>query len=64
MATFGYGKKTFVQALARVCCHLIRYLAKHDATLKKYLPGTVYTCVVGMIPCLTSVCDLINKSAA
>lgn len=64
MATFGYGKKTFVQGLAKGCCYLAKYAAKHDAALKKYLPGAAYTCITGMVPCLNTLCELKNKSAA
>lgn len=63
MATYGYGKRTFVQALARACKYLAKYLVKHDAQLKLYLPPAAYTCITGNIPCLNSIADLLNKSA-
>jgi hypothetical protein len=62
-ATYGYGKKTFVQALARLCKHTAIYLVKHDAKLKLYLPPAAYTCITGTIPCLNSIAALLNQSA-
>jgi hypothetical protein len=61
--TYGYGKKTFVQGLARACKHIAIYLVKHDKQLKLYLPPAAYTCVVGTIPCLQSIAALLNASA-
>lgn len=62
-ATYGYGKKTFVQALARAARHMATYIVKHDKQLKLYLPPAIYTCVVGLVPCLNEIAALKNDSA-
>lgn len=61
-ATFGYGKKTFIQGLARVCCRLNKYITKYAPTLQKYLTAAQYNCVTSLTACLTTLCNLINKS--
>lgn len=62
-APYGYGQKSFIQGLAILCCRIAKYLAKHDATLKKFLPPAAYTCITGTVGCLNSICELKNKSA-
>jgi hypothetical protein len=64
MATYGYGKKTFQQGMARIACRLEAYLVKHDATLKKYLPAPAYACLASIEPCLIILCSIKNKSAS
>lgn len=61
--TYGYGTKTFVQALARLSKRMAIYIVKHDAALKKYLPPAAYTCATGLVPCLQELAALLNKSA-
>lgn len=62
MSTFGYGKKTYIQALAKLACHMSVYIAKHNATLQRYLPGSAYTCLSSIASCLTALCNLKNTS--
>lgn len=63
-ATYGYGARTFVQGAAILACKIAKYLAKHDAKLKQFLPGAVYSCLGGAGACLNSLCELKNRSAA
>lgn len=63
-ATYGYGAKTFVQGAALLACKMAKYLAKHDAKLKAFLPPAVYSCITGTVGCLNSLCELRNRSAA
>lgn len=60
---FGYGKKTFVQGLARACKRLATYITKHDKQLRTYLPPAAYACVVAQVPCLLEIAALANESA-
>lgn len=62
-ATFGYGKKTFIQGLARLSCRMAKYIAKYQPTLNKYLSGAALACISSMITCLNTLCGLINKSS-
>ena len=61
-ATYGYGKKTFIQGLARLSCHMAKYIVKYNAKLQKYLPGGAYTCVTSIAGCLNTLCALLNTS--
>jgi len=62
-ATYGYGKKTFVPALAIAAHHMAVYIVKHDKQLKARLSTGVYDCVVGLVPCLNLVAAYRNESA-
>ena len=63
MATsFGYGKKTFIQGLARLSCHLAKYIVKYNKKLQTYLPAPAYTCLASIAGCLTTLCNLLNSS--
>ncbi len=60
----GYGKRTYVQALARLCRTLRLFITKHQSKLETYLPGDTYVCVEGLLPCLLSVEKLLNEYAS
>lgn len=63
-ATFGYGKKTYIQGFARLCCRLAKYLTKYNARLTANLAGdsTSAACLVSLISCLNHLCGLLNRS--
>lgn len=61
-ATFGYGKKTFIQGLARVACRVSKYITKYNKTLQKFLPAGAYACLATIGPCLTTLCNLLDVS--
>jgi len=63
VVTRGYGKRTYVQALARAAKHMSVYIVKHDRQLRLWLPAAAYTCVTGMVPCLNEIAALGNTSA-
>jgi len=60
----GYGSRTYVQALARLCRKLRLYITKHQSKLEAVLPGDTYVCVTGMLDCLLAVEKLLNEYAS
>jgi phage gp36-like protein len=63
-ATFGYGKRLFVQGLARICCKIARYLVKHNAKLTTALAGNAdaTACLASLLSCAVTLCNLLNVS--
>lgn len=61
-STFGYGKKTFIQGLARLSCHMAKYIVKYNAKLQTYLPAPAYACLSSIGGCLNTLCNLLNRS--
>lgn len=62
--TYGYGKKTFIQGLARLMCRLAKYLAKYNRQLTANLAGnpTALACISSIVTCANVLCGLLNKS--
>ena len=62
--TFGYGKKTFIQGLARIACRIAKYLVKYNGKLTTNLAGdsTAIACLSSMLTCANHLCGLLNKS--
>ena len=64
MATYtGTGSRTFVQALAKVCCRLAVYIAKHGNKIEANVDGPTWTCIQSIATCAASVCKYKNQSA-
>lgn len=63
-ATFGYGKKTFIQGLARLMCRVAKYLTKYNAKLTSGLAGNApaLACITSIIACANTLCNLLNRS--
>ena len=63
-AAFGYGKRTFIQGLARLCCRIAKYLVKHNQKLSQYLAGNApaLACLTSIVTCLNTLCNLLNIS--
>lgn len=64
-STFGYGKRTYIQGLARLACHVAKYLTKYNAKLTASLAGdsTATACITSIVTCMNHLCGLLNKSA-
>ena len=64
-ATFGYGKRLYVQGLARLCCKMARYIVKHNAKLTTALSGdpTAAACLTSVAACLNTLCNKLNISS-
>lgn len=65
MATsFGYGKKTFIQGLARLMCRVAKYLTKYNAKLTANLAGepAAVACLTSIVACANTLCNLLNRS--
>ena len=64
-STFGYGKRTYIQGLARIACRVAKYLTKYNAKLTTSLAGdsTAITCLKSIVDCMNHLCGLLNKSA-
>lgn len=63
-STFGYGPRTFIQGLARLCCRMAKYLTKYNAKLVSNLAGdaTAVACLTSIVTCLNHLCSLKNTS--
>jgi hypothetical protein len=63
-ATYGYGKKTFIQGLARLSCRAAKYIVKYNRQLTHFLAGNAaaLACLTSMATCLNTLCGLLNTS--
>lgn len=63
-ATFGYGKKTFIQGLARLACRVAKYITKYNAKLTANLArdSTALACITSIATCMNHLCGLLNRS--